>query len=209
MTLHRLFLYLNTFLCLALLSLSINAQPSIDTPEGLIRTVVSDVMTSVKSDPAMQAGDIKKIQQLVEKKILPYTDFEKTTALAMGPNWKDASTEQKKQIIQQFEQLLIHTYAGAIAQIRDQQVQFGRTRESDDKAMVPTTVLNNGEKMQMNYRLEKNSGQWKVYDMNVLGVWLVEVYKTQFKEQVAKNGIEGLIQFLKSRNQELAKGQEG
>jgi phospholipid transport system substrate-binding protein len=171
--------------------------------------LVNDVMTTVKSDPEMQAGDVQKIRLLVEQKIKPHTDFDKTTALAMGPSWREASPEQQKQIKQQFELLLIHTYAGAIAQIRDQQVQFGRVRESNNKAMVPTTVINNGEKMPINYRLENIDGQWKVYDMNVLGVWLVEVYKTQFKEQISKTGINGLIQFLKSRNQALAKGQEG
>lgn len=209
MILHRLFLHLSSFFCIALFGLSAYAQSATDTPDGLMRMVVTEVMTTVKHDPAMQAGDIQKIRQLVEQKIKPHTDFEKTTALAMGPSWREASAEQKKQITEQFEQLLIHTYAGAIAQIRDQQVQFGRVRESNNKAMVPTTVINNGEKMPINYRLEKTDGQWKVYDMNVLGVWLVEVYKTQFKEQITKNGINGLIQFLKNRNKELAKGQEG
>jgi phospholipid transport system substrate-binding protein len=209
MTLHRFFLHICSLLCIAFLSMSAYAQSATDTPDGLVRMLVNDVMTTVKSDPEMQAGDVQKIRLLVEQKIKPHTDFDKTTALAMGPSWREASPEQQKQIKQQFELLLIHTYAGAIAQIRDQQVQFGRVRESNNKAMVPTTVINNGEKMPINYRLENIDGQWKVYDMNVLGVWLVEVYKTQFKEQISKTGINGLIQFLKSRNQALAKGQEG
>lgn len=193
------------FLCVSLFSFYAFAQDDANTPDGLVRMIVNNVMTTVKQDPAMQNGDIKKIQDLVEKKILPYTNFEKTTALAMGADWRKATPEQQAKIIHEFQLLLIRTYSGAIAQIRDQQVQFGRVRLDGDKAFVPTTVLQNGDKLQMHYRLEKINDQWKVYDMNVLGVWLVEVYKTQFKEQVTKGGIDGLIDFLKERNQQVAR----
>lgn len=192
------------FLIVGLTFSSAFAQDA-NTPDGLVRMVVEDVMTAVRTDPAMQAGDIKKIQQLVEKKILPHSNFEKATELAMGASWKQASAEQRAQILHEFKTLLIRTYAGAISQIRDQKVQFKPLRVSPDDptVVVSTTVINHGDAVPINYRLAKFDGAWKVFDINVLGAWLVQVYRGQFREQIARNGIDGLIQFLKDRNQSL------
>lgn len=185
------------------------AQVSADaaaTPDGLVKAVVSDVMNTVKSDKDMQAGNIGKITQLVEQKILPHANFEKTTQIAMGRNWSKASPEQQKVITDQFKTLLIRTYAGAIAQIRDQAVQYRpyRGNADDTDATIRTQVINKGEPIQMDYRLEKTPEGWKVYDINVLGAWLTEAYKGSFNTIVTQQGIDGVIKTLQDRNKQLA-----
>ena len=175
-------------------------------PDALIKLVVTDVMASVKADPEIQKGSIPKIIELVEKKIVPYTDMRRTTEMAMGPNWKKASAEQQAQLTTEFKNLLIRTYSGALSQLRDQTVQFKALRAApDDKeVVVKTVVLGRGDPVPLDYRLEKTDKGWKVYDMNIMGVWLVEAYRNQFANQISQNGIEGLVKFLQDRNKQLA-----
>jgi phospholipid transport system substrate-binding protein len=175
-------------------------------PDALIKMVVSDVMASVKSDPDIQKGNIPKIVDLVEKKIVPYTDMRRTTEMAMGPNWKKATPEQQNQLVLEFKNLLIRTYSGALSQLRDQTVQFKALRAApDDKeVVVKTVVLGRGDPVPLDYRLEKTDKGWKVYDMNIMGVWLVEAYRNQFSNQISQNGIDGLVKFLQDRNKQLA-----
>ncbi len=176
------------------------------TPDGLIKSVVSDVMTSVKSDPEIQKGNIPRIVDLVEKKIVPYTDMRRTTEMAMGPNWKKASSEQQTQLVNEFKNLLIRTYSGALSQLRDQTIQFKplRAAPDDKEVIVKTVVIGRGDPVPLDYRLEKTPDGWKVYDMNIMGVWLVEAYRNQFANQISQNGIEGLVKFLQDRNKQLA-----
>jgi phospholipid transport system substrate-binding protein len=176
------------------------------TPDGLIKSVVSDVMASVKSDPEIQKGNIQRIVDLVEKKIVPYTDMRRTTEMAMGPNWKKATPEQQTQLIGEFKNLLIRTYSGALSQLRDQTIQFKPLRAaSDDKeVIVKTVVIGRGDPVPLDYRLEKTANGWKVYDMNIMGVWLVEAYRNQFANQISQNGVDGLVKFLQERNKQLA-----
>lgn len=185
-----------------------NAQtPDAATPpDALIKMVVTDVMASVKADPEIQKGSIPKIVDLVEKKIVPYTDMRRTTEMAMGQNWKKASAEQQAQLTSEFKNLLIRTYSGALSQLRDQTVQFKTLRAApDDKeVIVKTVVLGRGDPVPLDYRLEKTDKGWKVYDMNIMGVWLVEAYRNQFANQISQNGIEGLVKFLQDRNKQLA-----
>jgi phospholipid transport system substrate-binding protein len=175
-------------------------------PDALIKMVVTDVMASVKSDPDIQKGNIPKIVDLVEKKIVPYTDMRRTTEMAMGPNWKKATPEQQNQLVLEFKNLLIRTYSGALSQLRDQTVQFKALRAApDDKeVVVKTVVLGRGDPVPLDYRLEKTDKGWKVYDMNIMGVWLVEAYRNQFSNQISQNGIDGLVKFLQDRNKQLA-----
>jgi phospholipid transport system substrate-binding protein len=163
-------------------------------------------MVSVKSDPEIQKGNIPRIVDLVEKKIVPYTDMRRTTEMAMGPNWKKATPEQQVQLTSEFKGLLIRTYSGALSQLRDQTVQFKALRAApDDKeVVVKTVVLGRGDPVPLDYRLEKTDKGWKVYDMNIMGVWLVEAYRNQFSNQISQNGIEGLVKFLQDRNKQLA-----
>ena len=167
-------------------------------PDALIKMVVTDVMASVKADPDIQKGNIPKIVDLVEKKIVPYTDMRRTTEMAMGPNWKKATPEQQNQLVMEFKNLLIRTYSGALSQLRDQTVQFKALRAApDDKeVVVKTVVLGRGDPVPLDYRLEKTDKGWKVYDMNIMGVWLVEAYRNQFSNQISQNGIDGLVKFL-------------
>jgi phospholipid transport system substrate-binding protein len=176
------------------------------TPDGLIKTVVSDVMAAVKSDPEIQKGNIPRIVDLVEKKIVPYTDMRRTTEMAMGPNWKKATSEQQAQLVGEFKSLLIRTYSGALSQLRDQTVQFKplRAAPDDKEVVVRTVVIGRGDPVPLDYRLEKTANGWRVYDMNIMGVWLVEAYRNQFANQIGQNGVEGLIKFLQDRNKQLA-----
>jgi phospholipid transport system substrate-binding protein len=186
---------------------SVNAQSADQlTPDALIKSVVSDVMASVKSDPEIQKGNIPRIVDLVEKKIVPYTDMRRTTEMAMGPNWKKATPEQQAQLVSEFKNLLIRTYSGALSQLRDQTIQFKplRAAPDDKEVVVRTVVIGRGDPIPLDYRLEKTSNGWKVYDMNIMGVWLIEAYRNQFANQISQNGVDGLVKFLQDRNKQLA-----
>jgi phospholipid transport system substrate-binding protein len=175
-------------------------------PDVLIKMVVSDVMASVKADPDIQKGNIPKVMELVEKKIVPFTDMRRTTEMAMGPNWKKATPEQQAILTAEFKTLLMRTYSGALSQLRDQTVQFKALRAApDDKeVVVRTVVVGRGDPISLDYRLEKSATGWKVYDMNIMGAWLVEAYRNQFINQIGQNGIDGLVKFLQDRNKQLA-----
>lgn len=193
---------------LFLLSGAVFAQvPDQNTPpDVLIKMVVSDVMASVKSDPDIQKGNIPKVMELVEKKIVPFTDMRRTTEMAMGPNWKKATPEQQVILTTEFKTLLMRTYSGALSQLRDQTVQFKALRAApDDKeVIVKTVVIGRGDPVSLDYRLEKGVNGWKVYDMNIMGAWLVEAYRNQFANQIGQSGIDGLVKFLQDRNKQLA-----
>ena len=177
-------------------------------PDTLVKTVTQQVMDQIKGDKSIQSGDINKITQLVNEKILPYTDFRRTTQLAMGRNWRTATPEQQQQVIEQFKALLIRTYSGALAQVRDQQIQYKpfRANPDDTDVVVRSTVLNNGQPIELDYRPYKTPQGWRVYDINVLGAWLIQAYQQQFQEKIQQGGVDGLIQFLTQRNQQLASG---
>jgi phospholipid transport system substrate-binding protein len=186
---------------------SVSAQAIDSTPDGLIKNLVNDVMNTLKADKEIQAGNINKVMALVDTKIVPYTNFQKTTQLAMGKNWSKASPEQQKQVMAEFKSLLIRTYAGALTQVKDQTVTYRpfRMDPTDTEVVVKTQVMNKGDAIQIDYRLEKVGETWKVYDLNVLGAWLIEAYRGQFNNQISQNGIDGLIKFLQDRNASLAK----
>jgi phospholipid transport system substrate-binding protein len=198
-------------LCLATAVRAQNAPIDESTPNGLIRSIVSDVMASIKADPEIQKGNVTRVVDLVEKKIVPHTDMRRTTEMSMGPNWKKATPEQQAQVTAEFKTLLIRTYAGALSQVRDQTVQYKalRAAPTDTEVVVRTVVLGRGDPIPLDYRLEKTPTGWKVYDLNVLGVWLVENYRNQFMNQINQNGIDGLIAFLKERNKMLAAARPG
>jgi len=183
---------------------------AIDTsnPDALIKAITQQVMDQIRGDKSIQSGDINKITQLVNEKILPYTDFRRTTQLAMGRNWRTATPDQQTQVIEQFKTLLIRTYSGALAQVRNQQIEYKpfRANPDDTDVVVRSTVLNNGQPIELDYRLYKTPQGWRVYDLNVLGAWLIQAYQQQFQEKIQQGGVDGLIQFLTQRNQQLASG---
>jgi phospholipid transport system substrate-binding protein len=182
------------------------SAPDPSTPDGLIKMIVADVMASVKADPEIQKGNIPRVVDLVEKKIVPYTDMRRTTQLAMGKNWSKATPEQQNQLISEFKSLLIRTYSGALSQLRDQTVQYKpfRANPSDTDVIVRTVVIGKSDPIPLDYRLEKTKDGWKVYDINIMGAWLIEAYRNQFTNQISQNGVDGLIKFLQERNAMLA-----
>lgn len=188
---------------------SAQAAPDANTaPDVLVKEVVSDVMQTAKTDPAIQAGNMDRINALVEQKILPYVDFTRMTASAVGRNWNQATPEQKQQITEQFKKLLTFTYAGALAQVRNQTIQYKpfRSDPGASTVQVNTDVLsdNGSEPLQLEYKLTKEADGWKIIDVNVLGVWLVQNYRNTFAQQVSAGGIDGLIKALTDKNAQLA-----
>jgi phospholipid transport system substrate-binding protein len=178
-----------------------------EAPDALVRRISMEVLDIAKADKEVQSGNQKRVLQVVEEKILPFVDFQKMTMLAAGKNWREATSEQKQQLISEFRTLLVYTYSGAISQVRDQKVEFKpmRSEPSDTDVEVRSQVVQpRGEPIQLNYRLEKTNGGWRIYDVNVLGAWLVESYKSTFTSEISKNGIDGLIKALSDKNKKLA-----
>ncbi|AOJ61374.1 MlaC/ttg2D family ABC transporter substrate-binding protein [Burkholderia ubonensis] len=187
-----------------------HAQVDQSNPQALIKGATQQVLDEVKQQTIKQ-GDTNRIMTIVNKDILPYTDFRRTTQLAMGRHWREASQAQQQQVMEQFKMLLIRTYSGAIAQLKpDQQIQYPPFRASpeDTDVVVKTVAMNNGQPVQIDYRLYKTQQGWRVYDLNVLGAWLIQTYQQQFNEKIQQSGVDGLIQFLSQRNQELAAGKQ-
>lgn len=178
-----------------------------ETPDALIQRVASEVMNQVKADAAIQAGDVNKVAQLVDSKLLPHINFKRMTASAVGRFWRQATPEQQKRLQDEFKTLLVRTYSGALTQLKDQKltVQPLRARPEDTEVVVRSELRGKGDPIQLDYRLEKTASGWKVYDLNVLGVWLVETYRAQFAQEIGAKGIDGLITSLTERNRNNAK----
>ncbi|MEB0139716.1 MULTISPECIES: ABC transporter substrate-binding protein [unclassified Undibacterium] len=197
-------IFLFAFASLAFMGSSLAAE---EAPDQLVKRLSQEILDVAKSDKDIQAGNQKRVYDMVEAKILPYIDFQRMTSLAAGKNWRDATPEQQKQLSNEFRTLLVYTYSGAISQIRDQRVEFKpmRAAPEDTEVEVRSQVIQSrGEPIQLNYRLAKTAGAWKIYDINVLGAWLVETYKGTFTEQISKTGIDGLIKTLAEKNKKLA-----
>jgi len=179
-----------------------------EAPDALIKRISQEVLEAAKSDKEIQSGNQRHVLELVEAKILPYVDFQRMTALAAGRYWRQATPEQQKQLTDEFRTLLVYTYSGAITQIRDQKLEFKPMRASPDdtEVEVRSQVLQprGGDPIQLNYRLMKTPDGWKIYDVNVLGAWLVETYKGNFAAEISKGGIDGLIKTLSEKNKRLA-----
>jgi phospholipid transport system substrate-binding protein len=178
-----------------------------EAPDVLVKRISADVIETVKSDKDIQSGNSKKIMDLVQAKILPYVDSEKMTSQAAGRFWRQATPEQQKQLSDEFRTLLVYTYSGALSQIRNETVEFKpmRSDPADPEVEVRSQVnMSRGEPITLNYRLVKTPQGWKIFDINVLGAWLVETYKGTFASEISKGGIDGLIKKLHDRNQQLA-----
>ena len=183
------------------------AAPAVEAPDVLVKRISQDVIDTAKADKAIQAGDIKRVTELLESKIMPYVDFKRMTALAAGRFWRDATPDQQKQLSAEFRTLLIYTYSGALSQIKNETVEFKpmRADPGDTEVEVRSQVnVARGEPMLLNYRVAKTPSGWKIYDINVLGAWLVETYKSSFASEISKGGIDGLIKTLAAKNKALA-----
>ena len=176
-------------------------------PDALIQTVSGNVIETIKSDKAIQGGDVQRINALVDTKVMPYVDFERMTASAIGRYWRQATPDQQQRLQAEFKTLLVRTYSGALTQVRDQTVQLKpmRSQPGDAEVVVRTQVVGKGEPIQLDYRLAKAGDSWKIYDVNVLGVWLVDQYRNSFAQEIGSGGIDGLIAKLAERNKSAAK----
>jgi phospholipid transport system substrate-binding protein len=184
-----------------------SATEALSPPEALIKRVSNEVLDAIRKDPALQSGDLSKLNALVDEKILPYVDFEKMTRLAVGRGWRQASPEQRQALTREFRTLLVRTYSGAVSAIKDHRVELQpfRAGPNDTDVTVRTLVVpSSGEPIQLDYRLEKAGADWKIYDVNVLGVWLVQNYRGSFASEISRGGVDGLIKSLVERNKSTA-----
>jgi len=197
---------LTATLSLALLASAPFVCAADEAPDALIKRVSTEVLDSLKADKSVQAGDMGKVISLVDSKIMPNVNFTRMTASAVGRNWRQATPEQKARLQEEFKTLLIRTYSGALSQVKDQTLSVKplRAESADTEVIVRTEVLGRGDPIQLDYRMEKTAAGWKIYDLNVLGVWLVETYRTQFAQEISAKGVDGLIASLAQRNKSNA-----
>lgn len=206
--------FLSRFAVLLLLAastlLTLPVRAADEAPDALIKRLTTEALESIKADKLVQAGDVSRIIALVDTKIMPNVDFQRMTASAVGPKWREATAEQKKRLQMEFKTLLVRTYAGALTQV--DKVSFTvkplRASAQDKEVVVRTEVKGHGDPIQLDYRLEKTPGEgagWKIYNLNVLGVWLVDTYRSQFAQEINAKGIDGLIATLTELNKTNAK----
>jgi len=177
------------------------------SPDALVRQISIDVIDTAKADKAIQAGDIGRITALVDSKVMPSVNFEVATRSAVGPQWRQATPEQRTKLQTEFKALLLRLYAGALTQLKDQTVSVTRTLPApgSTQVIVQTEVKGSGEPIKLDYRLDKFADAWKIIDVNVGGIWLVQNYRSQFAGEITKGGIDGLINTLVERNKAAAK----
>ncbi|MDO9405128.1 MAG: ABC transporter substrate-binding protein [Polaromonas sp.] len=189
-------------LSLSLLAAAPLVRAADEAPDALIKRVSAEVLDEIKTDKAVQSGDYTKVIALVDSKIMPHVNFTRMTAAAVGRNWRQATPEQQKRLQDEFKTLLIRTYSGALSQVKEQAVVVKplRAAPGDTEVTVRTEVTGRGDPVQLDYRMEKAASGWKIYDLNVLGVWLVETYRTQFAQEINSGGVDGLIASLAQRN---------
>jgi len=188
-------------------------SPAQEAPDALVKRITQEVMDTARNDKQVKAGDRTRILQVVEEKILPHVDLQRTVALAVGRHWRETTSEQRQQLTDEFRTMLIRTYAGALSLVGDQQLVYKPARiapgESDAEVRFEVRQLRGRDPVQVSYRLYRAADGWKVYDVNVLGVWMVETYKSSFSNEIARGGIDGLIRTLAEKNKSLASQASG
>lgn len=205
------FLLLLTMAGFLMMASRVQAQ---EAPDALVKRVSQEVMSAAKTDKAIQAGNSKKIRALVETKIFPHVDFERMTALAAGRYWRSATEAQRQQLTKEFRDLLVQTYASAIAHVADYKLQMRplRADPSATDVIVQSRMIalkkGTDPQIDLGYRLRKEGNSWKIYDMHIMGAWLVETYKSTFATEISRSGIDGLIKTLAEKNRNLAKSKK-
>jgi len=192
-----------TAIVLALAAPAATAQEL--APDALVKAISTDVLAAIRQDKDIQAGNPKKIASLVETKILPHFDFAHTTRIAMGANWRRANAEQREQLVREFRTLLVRTYSSALANYRDQVIEFKplRAQAGEAQVTVKSEVRQPGaQAVSIDYEMEKTSSGWKIYDVKIGGVSLAATYRDSFAEEVRNHGIDGLIDLLSGKNRE-------
>ena len=181
-----------------------------EAPDVFVRRFTSEMIDLVRNDKMIKAGDMNYIATVVDARVLPHLNFQRMTASAVGPGWRQTTPEQKNRLQEEFKTLLVRTYSGALTQISDQTVTVKPLRgaASDTEVLVRSELKGRGDPIQLDYRLEKTPGQgagWKIYNLNVMGIWLIDTYRSQFAEEINAKGIDGLINTLAERNRSNAK----
>ncbi len=181
-----------------------------EAPDAFVRRFTSEMIDLVRTDKMIKAGDLNYIASVVDARVLPHLNFQRMTAQAVGPGWRQATPEQKSRMQAEFKILLVRTYSGALTQIGDQTVTVKPLRgaPTDAEVLVRSELKGRGEPIQLDYRLEKTPGEgagWKIYNLNVMGIWLIDTYRSQFAEEINAKGIDGLINTLAERNRSNAK----
>jgi len=176
-------------------------------PDALVRQISGEVIEAAKADKAIQAGDVARISALVDTKVMPAVNFEVMTRSAVGPQWRGATPEQRAKLQTEFKALLLRVYSGALTQVKDQTVEVTRTQpvQGSTQVVVQSEVRGRGEPIKLDYRLDRFDDAWKIIDVNVGGIWLVQSYRSQFGQVLSSGGIDGLI----TRLVELNKGGKG
>jgi len=206
-TIRRTFLIASAALACTGMLPGANAWAADQAPDAFIEQQCNQVLTEIKANKqALENGSLAPIMKIVDGLIMPSVNFGRMTAAAVGPAWRRATAEQKEKLQQAFKTLLIRTYAGALKQVNNQTLEMRPFRggPNDQEVVVQTRVRGQGDPIQIDYRLERTPGQgsgWKIYDLNILGVWLVDTYRPQFAQQINAGGIDALIQALDARNQ--------
>lgn len=186
------------------------AQASDEAADVFVKRVSTDVLESIQADASIRSGDASKVIGLVDAKIMPYVNFHRMTAAAVGPAWRQIPPDQQMRLQDEFKILLVRTYSGALAQANNLTfvVRPLRSAPDDKEVVVRTEIRGHGSPIQLEYRLEKTPGEgtgWKIYNFNVMGVWLVETYRSQFAQEINAKGVDGLITALSDRNKSNAK----
>ena len=197
----RKLLFLLVFFCPALAL----AQQA---PDALAKSVTEEVLAAIKNDKELVAGNQKKLLELVEAKVLPHFNFEGMTRLAMGRNWRSASPDQQKQLISEFRTLLVRNYTTAFTSYKNQTVDYKPVRmKADDTDVTVQSLIKqpSGPPVAVDYSMEKAGSAWKVYNIKVEGVSLVENYRNTFNTEIQKNGVDGLIKSLADKNKSAQK----
>jgi phospholipid transport system substrate-binding protein len=187
-------------LLFALLPFTASAQ---EAPDALVKRVTDEVLTIIKSDKDLQAGNIRKVVELAEAKVLPHFDFARMTRLAVGRNWQQASDAQKEALTKEFRTLLVRTYSTSLSAYRNQNIEVkpSKVAAGDKEATVRTAVIQQGgPPIPIDYSMEKEASGWKVYDVVIDGVSMVTTYRGSFNDQIQKGGIDGLVKTLQDRN---------
>ncbi len=198
----------SVLLLAALVAPGVHAED--EAPDALIKRLSVDILETIKSDKAIRAGDMAKVITLVDTRIMPNVNFQRMTASAVGPAWRQATPQQQARLQEEFKILLVRTYAGALAQVTEQTISMKplRMAAEDKEVLVRSEIKGGGDAIQLDYRLEKTPGQgagWRIYNLNVLGVWLVETYRSQFATEINAKGVDGLIATLAERNKNNGK----
>ena len=199
--------------CLFFILLIPFARAQQPAPDVLVKSISEEVVAILKKDKDIQAGDTKKVADLIETKVVPHFDFIRMTRIAMGRNWRLASPEQQKILADEFKTLLVRTYSTAIANYREQQIDYRplRAKPEDIEVTVRSDVKPSGssQPVSIDYEMEKTPDGWKVYDVKVGGVSLVTTYRDTFAGEVREHGVDGLIKSLAAKNRQPGRSKAG